>query len=133
MMLWIDFFVSSRRRHTRCALVTGVQTCALPILMVFPSLGYKSDPRETAQWYREIAAAAALPIMIYNNPIAYGVDVTPAVLEALADVPEIVCVTEETGDIRRVTDLYVALGDRVGVFCGDESGAASCRASVCRY
>src|SRR3546814_16695093 len=28
------FFVSSRRRHTRCALVTGVQTCALPILPV---------------------------------------------------------------------------------------------------
>jgi len=87
-------------------------------LMVFPSLGYKSDPRETAQWYREIALAAALPIMIYNNPIAYGVDVTPAVLEALADVPEIVCVKEETGDIRRVTDIHVALGDRFSVFCG---------------
>src|SRR3546814_2738620 len=56
--------------------------------------------------------------MIYNNPIAYGVDVTPAVLEALADVPEIVCVKEETGDIRRVTDIYVALGDRFSVFCG---------------
>lgn len=87
-------------------------------LMVFPSLGYKSDPRETAHWYREIAKAAALPIMIYNNPIAYGVDVTPTVLDMLADVPEIVCVKEETGDIRRVTDIKVALGDRFSVFCG---------------
>ena len=87
-------------------------------LMVFPSLGYRTDPRETAEWYREIAAAAAIPIMIYNNPIAYGVDVTPAILETLADVPEIVCVKEETGDVRRVTDIHVALGDRFGVFCG---------------
>lgn len=87
-------------------------------LMVFPSLGYKSDPRETAAWYRGVAAASDLPIMIYNNPIAYGVDVTPAVLETLADVPEIVCVKEESGDIRRVTDLRVALGDRFSVFCG---------------
>jgi len=87
-------------------------------LMVFPSLGYKSDARETAHWYREIAKAAALPIMIYNNPIAYGVDVTPAILETLADVPEIICVKEETGDIRRVTDLRVALGDRFSIFCG---------------
>jgi 4-hydroxy-tetrahydrodipicolinate synthase len=87
-------------------------------LMVFPSIGYKSDPRETAHWYREVAKATPLPIMIYNNPIAYGVDVDPAVLEELVDVPEIVCVKEESGDIRRVTDIRVALGDRYSVFCG---------------
>jgi 4-hydroxy-tetrahydrodipicolinate synthase len=87
-------------------------------LMVFPSLGYKSDPRETGAWYRQIAAASSLPIMIYNNPIAYGVDVTPNVLEMLADTKEIVCVKEESGDIRRITDIAVALGDRFSVFCG---------------
>lgn len=87
-------------------------------LMLFPSLGYRSDPRETAAWYRGVAAAAGLPIMIYNNPIAYGVDVTPPILEMLADVPEIVCVKEESGDIRRVTDLRIAFGDRFGIFCG---------------
>jgi 4-hydroxy-tetrahydrodipicolinate synthase len=87
-------------------------------LMVFPSLGYKTDPRETVAWYKGIAGASALPIMIYNNPIAYGVDVTPAILKELADTPEIVCVKEETGDIRRVTDTYIDLGDRFSVFCG---------------
>ncbi len=88
-------------------------------LMTFPSLGgYKTDPRETAEWYKAVAAAAELPIMIYNNPIAYGVDVTPAILNELADTPEIVCVKEETGDIRRVTDIYNACGDRFLVFCG---------------
>lgn len=87
-------------------------------LMVFPSLGYKTDPRETVAWYKGIAGASGLPIMIYNNPIAYGVDVTPQILGELADSPTIVCIKEETGDIRRVTDLYIACGDRFRVFCG---------------
>jgi 4-hydroxy-tetrahydrodipicolinate synthase len=87
-------------------------------LMVFPSLGYKTDPRETAHWYREIASAAGIPIMIYNNPIAYKVDVTEEILRELVSVPEIVCIKEETGDIRRVTDTYIAFGDRFSVFCG---------------
>ena len=87
-------------------------------LMVFPSLGYKTDNRETVEWYKGIASASSLPIMIYNNPIAYGVDCTVDVLKDLVDVPEIVCIKEETGDIRRVTDMYVAFGDRFSIFCG---------------
>ena len=87
-------------------------------LMVFPSLGYKTDGPETAEWYRQIAAACGIPIMIYNNPIAYGVDVTPAVLKDLTDTPSIVAIKEETGDIRRVTDLFNAFHDRFQVFCG---------------
>jgi 4-hydroxy-tetrahydrodipicolinate synthase len=99
-------------------------------LMVFPSLGYKTDPRETAHWYREIARAG-LPIMVYNNPIAYGVDVTADILEELIAVPEIVCIKEETGDIRRVTDTYVAFGDRFSVFCGvDDLIVESCSLGV---
>ncbi|QIB33956.1 dihydrodipicolinate synthase family protein [Ancylobacter pratisalsi] len=87
-------------------------------LMAFPSIAYKSDPRETAQWYRTLGTGCGLPIMIYNNPIAYGVDVTPAILNEIADVETIVCIKEETGDIRRVTDLYNECGDRFSVFCG---------------
>jgi 4-hydroxy-tetrahydrodipicolinate synthase len=87
-------------------------------LMVFPSLGYKTDPRETIAWYREIAGASSLPIMIYNNPIAYGVDVTPQILKSLVDTPQIVCIKEETGDIRRITDLAIEFGERFSLFCG---------------
>lgn len=87
-------------------------------LMVFPSLAYMTDAHETAEWFRAIARASGLPIMIYNNPIAYKVDVTPAILRALADVPTIQCIKEESGDIRRVSDIYIALGDRFNVSCG---------------
>lgn len=87
-------------------------------LMVFPSLAYKTDARETAEWYKAVAAASDLPIMIYNNPIAYKVDVTPAVLRELIDTPAIQCIKEESGDIRRVTDIYNELGNRFSVFCG---------------
>ena len=87
-------------------------------LMVFPSLGYKTDARETAHWYRNIAKASSLPIMIYNNPIAYGVDVTPAILEMLVDESKIKCIKEESGDIRRITDLNIAHGGRFTIFCG---------------
>ncbi|MEI9402527.1 dihydrodipicolinate synthase family protein [Mesorhizobium argentiipisi] len=87
-------------------------------LMAFPSLAYKTDPRETAQWYQKLAGASGLPIMIYNNPIAYGVDVTPAILKELVDYPTIESVKDETGDVRRVTDTYVELGNRFHVCCG---------------
>ncbi|MER9521716.1 dihydrodipicolinate synthase family protein [Mesorhizobium sp. M0243] len=100
-------------------------------LMVFPSLGYKTDDRETVEWYKGVASASSLPIMIYNNPIAYGVDCTVNVLKHLVDTPEIVCVKEETGDIRRVTDIYVELGDRFSVFCGvDDLILESCALGV---
>ena len=86
--------------------------------MVFPSLVYLTDRAETVRWYKEIAAASDLPIMIYNNPLAYKVDVTPDILADLADTPTIRCIKEETGDIRRVTDIFNAVADRFSVFCG---------------
>lgn len=87
-------------------------------LMLFPSIGYRTDARETEAWYRAVAGASSLPIMIYNNPLAYGVDVTPDVLQKLADVETIVAIKEETGDVRRVTDMFVECGDRFQIFCG---------------
>ncbi|PXA86920.1 dihydrodipicolinate synthase family protein [Nostoc sp. 3335mG] len=101
-----------------CANAANYERYGAQGLMVFPSLGYKTDGRETADWYRRIAGASALPIMVYNNPIAYGVDVSPEVLGMLADVEQIVCVKEESAHVHRATDIFVAHGDRFLVFCG---------------
>src|SRR6185437_4068913 len=86
----------------------------------------KTDPRETSTWYRGIAEVFSLPIMIYNNLIAYCVDVTPAVLKTLEDVPQIVCVKEGTGDIPRITDTSIDLRDRFSIFCGVDDLIVEC-------
>jgi 4-hydroxy-tetrahydrodipicolinate synthase len=108
-----EITIETAKAHARAYESFGAQG-----LMVFPSLAYKTDRRETVAWYKGVASASALPIMIYNNPIAYGVDVTPAILKELAETPQIVCVKEESGDIRRVTDTFIELGNRFSVFCG---------------
>jgi 1-pyrroline-4-hydroxy-2-carboxylate deaminase len=87
-------------------------------LMVLPAMVYKCDARETMQHFRTIAAASDLPIMIYNNPIAYKVDTTPEMFAQLADCDTIVAIKESCDDVRRVTDLINVVGDRYTLFCG---------------
>jgi len=87
-------------------------------LMLFPAIGYKSDAGETEAHFRAVAQASALPILIYNNPIGYGVDVTPEILARLADCPTLVAIKEESYDVRRVTDIYNLIGHRYEVVCG---------------
>jgi 4-hydroxy-tetrahydrodipicolinate synthase len=87
-------------------------------LMVFPGLTYKSDDRETVEYYRTIARSTKLGIMIYNNPRGYGVDMRPDLLDLLKGEANIVAVKEETYDTTRVTDIYNQFGNRFVVFCG---------------
>lgn len=87
-------------------------------LMVMPGMVYNSDARETVNHFRTIAAATKLPIMCYNNPPVYRVDITPEMFEQLSDVENIVCIKEASGDVRRITDLFNALGDRYQIFSG---------------
>src|SRR5690606_6559141 len=59
-----------------------------------------------------------LPVMIYNNPVAYGVDLTPGMLADLAADPRFVAVKESSDDVRRITDIINRLGDRYDLFTG---------------
>jgi 4-hydroxy-tetrahydrodipicolinate synthase len=87
-------------------------------LMVLPGMRYVSDRRETLAHYRAIARASALPIMVYNNPVSYGVDVTPEMFAELADEKTIVSIKESSDNVRRVTDIINRVGDRYAIFCG---------------
>lgn len=87
-------------------------------IMVMPGMVYNSDKRETVNHFRTVAAATDLPLMCYNNPPAYRVDITPEMYEDLADVENIVCIKEAAGDTRRITDLFNTLGDRFTIFSG---------------
>ena len=86
--------------------------------MVLPGMRYVSDRRETIAHYRAIAQASPKPIMVYNNPVAYGVDVTPDMFGELADEKVIVAIKESSDDVRRVTDIINQTSDRYAIFCG---------------
>jgi 4-hydroxy-tetrahydrodipicolinate synthase len=87
-------------------------------LMVFPGLTYKSDVRETIAFYKAIAQASTLSVLLYNNPRGYGVDLTPDVVAELLNEPTIEAIKEESYDTTRVTDLISRFGDRLAVVCG---------------
>jgi 4-hydroxy-tetrahydrodipicolinate synthase len=87
-------------------------------LMVLPAMVYKSDARETLAHFRAVARSCDLPIMVYNNPIAYRVDVTPAMFGELADEPTIVAIKESSDDVRRLTDIVNETGERYILFSG---------------
>lgn len=87
-------------------------------VMLLPGMVYRADPRETVAHYRTVAAATPLPILCYNNPKGYGVDLTPELLLELADVENIVAVKEASGDPRRLTDLINLFGGRFVLFAG---------------
>ena len=87
--------------------------------MLMPPMIYKSpDPRETLHHFRTVARAAGLPAMIYNNPISYGHDLTPALFAELADEKNFVALKESSGNPRRITDLHNTVGGRYALFTG---------------
>lgn len=87
-------------------------------LMLLPAMLYKGDARETMAHFRTVAKATGLPIMIYNNPMSYANDITPAMFAELAEVKNFVALKESSGDTRRITDLHNAVGDRYAIFTG---------------
>ena len=86
--------------------------------MVMPSVIYVADAREAMLNVRTMAEAAQKPIMVYNNPVAYRVDLKPEHMAELADCQWVVAIKESTDNIRRITDLRNLLGDRYQLFLG---------------
>ena len=88
-------------------------------LMALPVYVYRGDWRETKAHYSAVIAATRLSCMLYNNPIAYGTDVTPDQLAELAERhANLHAVKESSGDVRRVTAVRERLGERVAIFAG---------------
>jgi 1-pyrroline-4-hydroxy-2-carboxylate deaminase len=87
-------------------------------LMVLPAMVYVPQEEELIAHFRAVAEATSLPIMLYNNPPAYRVNISFETLKRLASIPNIVCIKESAPDTRRFTDLFNALGDRYVVFAG---------------
>lgn len=87
-------------------------------VMLMPPMSYKGDVRETLAYFRAVARGGGLPVMIYNNPISYGNDITPRMFAELADEPTFVALKESSGDPRRITEIHNAIGGRYAIFTG---------------
>lgn len=87
-------------------------------LMILPPMRYKADERETVEYFKAIAAHTSLPIMIYNNPYDYKIEVTIDMFDQLTAVDSIQSIKESTRDVSNVTRLKNAFGDRYKILCG---------------
>ena len=101
------------------ALARAAERVGCDGLMVLPPYVYRGDWRETEAHFSAVLSATSLSCMLYNNPIAYGTDLSAADVAVLADRHSNVhAVKESSGDARRVTALHALLGDRLGLFAG---------------
>jgi 1-pyrroline-4-hydroxy-2-carboxylate deaminase len=87
-------------------------------LMMLPPMRYKSDHRETVTYFKTVAASTQLPIMIYNNPVDYKIEVTLDMFEELTTASNIQAVKESTRDVSNVTRMINRFGDRFKILCG---------------
>jgi 1-pyrroline-4-hydroxy-2-carboxylate deaminase len=87
-------------------------------LMLLPPMRYKSDHRETVEYFKAVAESTDLPIMIYNNPVDYKIEVTPDMFEELIACNNITAVKESTRDISNVTRMKNRFGERIKILCG---------------
>ena len=110
--------VSETSTREALRFIRGANAIGVNGYMVMPSVIYVADAREAMLNVRTLAEAAQKPIMVYNNPIAYRVDLKPEHMAELADCEWIVAIKESCGDIRRITDLRNLLGDRYQLFLG---------------
>jgi 4-hydroxy-tetrahydrodipicolinate synthase len=94
--------------------------------MLLPPMRYPSDKRETLTFLRDVATATTLPIMLYNNPVAYGTDLLPEDFKSLADQPNFVAIKESSADTRRTSAIRRVCGDRFKLFCGVDDLALEC-------
>jgi 1-pyrroline-4-hydroxy-2-carboxylate deaminase len=110
--------VSEFTTATAVSFVRDAEALGVSGFMVLPGMVYVPTAAELEYHFRTVAAATALPVMLYNNPPCYRVNVDIATLARLADVANIVAIKESAPDPRRFTDLFNAFGERFVLFAG---------------
>ena len=109
-----------------CFYASRAEAMGIDGFMLLPPMRYPSDKRETMSYLEEVAAASDVPIMLYNNPVAYGTDLSPEDFETLASNPKFVAIKESSANTRRVPEIRRRTGDRYAIFCGVDDLAFEC-------
>lgn len=110
--------VSECSTAAACRYARDMETLGADGLMVLPAMVYKADPQETMAHYKDVADSSGLSIICYNNPLAYGVDITPEMFAQMADEEKFVAIKESSGNVRRITDIINLVGNRYTIFTG---------------
>lgn len=110
--------VAERRTRDALAFVEASAKAGADGLMLLPPMRYTADERETAQFLRTVAGSTDLPIMLYNNPLAYNIMITLNILDELSDLPNIQAIKESCGEIRYMTDIINRFGNRYKILSG---------------
>ncbi len=87
-------------------------------LMMLPPMRYKADDKETVTYFKKVAYSTDLPIMIYNNPVDYGIEVTLDMFEELSECANIQAVKESTRDISNISRMKTRFGNRFAILSG---------------
>ena len=98
--------------------VEKAKICGASGLMILPPMRYKACDKETVTYYKTVANSTNLPIMVYNNPVDYKIEVTLDMFEELAECENIQAVKESTRDVSNVTRMINRFGDRYKILCG---------------
>lgn len=101
-----------------CQFAKQAEALGIDGFMLLPPMRYPSDRRETLAYLNEVAAASDCPVMLYNNPVAYGTDLSPDDFVTLSANPKFVAIKESSADTRRIPQIRNRTGDRYGIFCG---------------
>jgi 4-hydroxy-tetrahydrodipicolinate synthase len=110
--------VSEFTTREAIAYARDAEKIGVDALMVLPAMVYVPKPEELAAHFRAVAEATSLPIMLYNNPPSYRVNIGLRTMQALADLPNVVSLKESSPDTRRFTDIHNLMGDRYVLFAG---------------
>ena len=87
-------------------------------LMLLPPMRYRATDIETVAYFSAVASSTSLPIMIYNNPVDYKIEVTLDMFETIIKYENITAVKESTRDITNITRMINRFGDRYKILCG---------------
>jgi 4-hydroxy-tetrahydrodipicolinate synthase len=87
-------------------------------IMLLPPMRYKADDREVVVFFKTVANKTSLPIMIYNNPVDYKINVTLDMFQELSECKNITAIKESTREVMNVTKLKSRFGNRFAILCG---------------
>jgi 1-pyrroline-4-hydroxy-2-carboxylate deaminase len=116
----IPVIVNIAEQSTKQAILTAekAEEDGADGLMLLPPMKYKATDYETVEYFKAVANSTGLPVMIYNNPVDYKIEVTPDMFEQLSEYDNINAVKDSTRDISNVTRMINRFGDRFKVLTG---------------